>query len=128
MMKSKLLSQFSAANLIQLRYFLFQRGKSNFFFFCFLGPHLRHMEVSRLGVKSELQLPACTTTTATPDPNHLCNLHCSSQQCRIPNSLSSEARDRTCRDLFLLCHNWNSPGAQFQSTYQAPFTTYCHCI
>ena len=28
-----------------------------FFFFRFLGPHLRHMEVPRLGVKSELQLP-----------------------------------------------------------------------
>ena len=27
-----------------------------FFFFFFLGPHLRHMEVARLGVESELQL------------------------------------------------------------------------
>ena len=26
-----------------------------FFFFCFLGPHSQHMEVPRLGVKSELQ-------------------------------------------------------------------------
>ena len=25
-----------------------------FFFFCFLGPHPQHMEVPRLGVKSEL--------------------------------------------------------------------------
>ena len=25
-----------------------------FFFFFFLGPHLQHMEVARLGVKSEL--------------------------------------------------------------------------
>ena len=29
--------------------------------FCFLGPHPRYMEVPRLGVKSELQLPAYTT-------------------------------------------------------------------
>ena len=29
-----------------------------FFFLVFLGPHLRHMEVPRLGVESELQLPA----------------------------------------------------------------------
>ena len=36
-----------------------------FFFFCFLGPHLRYMEVLRLGVESELQLPAYAT--ATPD-------------------------------------------------------------
>ena len=28
------------------------------FIFIFLGPHLRHMEVPRLGVESELQLPA----------------------------------------------------------------------
>ena len=33
----------------------------------FLGPHPRHMEVPRLGVESELQLPASTTATATPD-------------------------------------------------------------
>ena len=29
-----------------------------------LGPRPRHMEVPRLGVKSELQLPAYTTATA----------------------------------------------------------------
>ena len=29
-----------------------------FFFFCFLGPHGQHMEVSRLGVELELQLLA----------------------------------------------------------------------
>ena len=38
------------------------------FFFVFLGPHLWHLEVPRLGVESELQLPACTTATATLDP------------------------------------------------------------
>ena len=36
-----------------------------FFFFFFLGPHLWHMEVPRLGVKSELQVLAYTTATAT---------------------------------------------------------------
>ena len=30
-------------------------------FLVFLGPHPQHMEVPRLGVKSELQLPAYTT-------------------------------------------------------------------
>ena len=34
----------------------------------FLGPHLRHMEVPRLGVELELQLPAYTTATAMPGP------------------------------------------------------------
>ena len=36
-------------------------------FFFFLGPHQRHMVVPRLGVEAELQLPAYTTATATPD-------------------------------------------------------------
>ena len=35
--------------------------------FFFLGPHLRHVDVPRLGVESELQLPAYTTATATLD-------------------------------------------------------------
>ena len=51
-----------------------------------------HMEVPRLEVESELQLPAYTT--ATRDPSHVCDLHHSSQQRQILNSLS-EARDGT---------------------------------
>ena len=65
-----------------------------FLFFDFLGPHSRHMEVARLGVKSELLLLAYTTATATPNPSHVCSTHHSSQQCRILNPLS-EARDWT---------------------------------
>ena len=39
------------------------------FLFCiFLGPHLRHMEVPRLGVESELQLRADATAAATLGP------------------------------------------------------------
>ena len=63
------------------------------FFFFFLHPHLQHMRVPRLGVKSELQLLA--TATATQDPSHVCNLRCSLWQCQILTSLS-EARDQTC--------------------------------
>ena len=65
------------------------------FFFCFLGPHLRPMEVPRLGVQSELQLPAYTAPAAMQDPSHVCNLHHSSQQCWILSPLS-ETRDQTC--------------------------------
>ena len=43
------------------------------------------MEVPRLGVKSELQLPAHVTATATQDLSCVCNLHHSSQQCWILN-------------------------------------------
>ena len=34
----------------------------------FLGPHLQHVEVPRLGVERQLQLLAYTTATATLDP------------------------------------------------------------
>ena len=60
----------------------------------FLGLHLQHIEVPRLGVELELHLPACTTATAAPDTSGICNLHHSSWQCQILNSLS-EARDQT---------------------------------
>jgi len=48
-------------------------GNFFFFFFCFLGPCLRHMEVSRLGIKSELQLTAYATATAMQDPSLICD-------------------------------------------------------
>ena len=60
----------------------------------FLGPHVRHMEVPRLGVESELQMPAYATATATRDLSHVCDLHHSSQQHWILNALS-KARDQT---------------------------------
>ena len=43
------------------------------FFFSFLGPHLQHMKVPRLGVKIELQMPAYAT--ATQDLSHISDLH-----------------------------------------------------
>ena len=66
------------------------------FFLVFLGPHLQHVGAPRIGVKSELQLPAYATTTATAtwDPSHVCNLHHRSQQCWLLNPLM-EARERT---------------------------------
>ena len=52
------------------------------------------MEVPRLGVELELQLPAYTTATATPDPSHVYDLHHSSWQHQNLNPLS-KARDQT---------------------------------
>ena len=52
------------------------------------------MEVPRLGVSSELSLPASTTATATRDLSHICDLHHSSRQRQILNP-RSEARDQT---------------------------------
>ena len=63
-------------------------------FLVFLGLHPQHMEVPRLGVESELYLQAYTIATAMWNPNQVCDLHHSSQQCRILNPLS-EARDQT---------------------------------
>ena len=52
------------------------------------------MEVPRLRVWLEPQLPAYTTARAMQDPSHLCDLHHSSLQYQIFSPLS-EARDRT---------------------------------
>ena len=65
-----------------LRESLEVRASKSFFLFCFfvsfLGPHLLHMEVPKVEVKSELRLPAYTTAIAVPDPSKVCNLHHSS--------------------------------------------------
>ena len=39
--------------------------------FCFLGPHPWHVEVPRLGVKLELQLPTYAAATGSWDPSHV---------------------------------------------------------
>ena len=68
--------------------------KGGLFFWSFLGLPLWHMEVPRLEVKSELQLPAYTTARDTPDSSHVCDLQHSSWQHRILNP-QSEAGGHT---------------------------------
>ena len=51
------------------------------------------MEVTRLGVKSELQQPDYTTATVMGDPNSVCDLHHSSRQDQILNPVS-DAKDQ----------------------------------
>ena len=70
-------------------------GPSSFFFFLFLGPHLGHMEVPRLGINCSCSCQPYTTATATRDPSHVCDLRHSSWQCQILDPLS-KARDWTC--------------------------------
>ena len=50
----------------------------------------QHIEVPKLGVESEVQLPVYTTATATatPDPSCICNLHHGLWQHQILNPLS----------------------------------------
>ena len=67
-----------------------------FIYLClFLQPHLLHMEVPRLGVKSELWLLVYTTATATRDLSQVLSLRRSSGQRQILNPLIW-ARIRTC--------------------------------
>ena len=93
------------------------------------------MKVPRLGVESELQLPACSTATATWDLRYVCDLHCSSWQRQILNPLS-EAGDGTGilmdTDQIhnLLSHNRNSPNCFIlmspeQSTEPSPDLGLC---
>ena len=60
----------------------------------FLGLHLQHVEVPRLGAESKQQLSAYATATATPNPSQVCDLHHSSWQRQILNPLN-KARDWT---------------------------------
>ena len=88
---------FTPTHLTLLKHILLHEVSNLSFYFIsfhvsFLALYLRHMDVPRLEVKSELQLPAYTTTTATPDPSHICDLHHSSWQHQILNPLS-KARD-----------------------------------
>ena len=64
-------------------------------FFFFKGHRCGHMKISRLGVKSELQLLAYATATAMPDLSYVCYLYHSLHPRQILNSLR-EARDQTC--------------------------------
>ena len=67
------------------------------FVFCFL---LFRVEPEAYGGSQargliRAQLLDYTTATAMQDPSHVCHLHHSSRQCRIPDSLS-KAKDETC--------------------------------
>ena len=52
------------------------------------------MEVPRLGIELELQLPVYTIAIATPVLSRVCNIYHSSWQCWIPDPLN-EAGDQT---------------------------------
>ena len=63
-------------------------------FWSFQGCTLGIWRFPGLGVESELELLACTTDTATPDPNRICDICHSWWQHRILHP-PSKARDRT---------------------------------
>ena len=87
-------------------------------FFCFLGLHLQHMDVSRLGVESELQMLAYATASATQDLSSVCDLHQSSRQCQILNPTDRGQESNLHPhgyqlDLFPLFHEANSLKVRF---------------
>ena len=93
-------SYFSPYSLFTWKANGLQSHFSIFFFFfssfcLFWGPLPQHMEVPRLGVESELLLPAHARALAGQDPRRICDLHHRSRQRWILNPLS-KARNRTC--------------------------------
>ena len=84
-----------------------------FFFFSFLGPHPWQMEVPRLGMESELQLPATATQNLSP----VYDLHRSSQQRWFLNTLS-KTRDQTRipMDPSQVHYQWEVMGTPMLST------------
>ena len=72
-------------------------------------------EVPSLGVETELQLPASATSTATPDPSHISDLHHSLRQQQILNPLSG-ARDRTASSWILVWFVTIEPQQELLST------------
>ena len=70
-----------------------------FYFYFFvvisLEPYLQHVELPRLGVKSELRPLSTATATTMQDLRCVCDLYHSSQQLQILNPLGA-VRDRTC--------------------------------
>ena len=85
-----------------------------FFFLVFLARHPQHTEVPRLGVKSELQLPAYITATARPDPSHIAAYTTAHGNTQILSPLS-KTRDRTASSWILV--GFFTAGA----TTQTPF-------
>ena len=79
------------------------------------------MEVPRLGVESELSLPAYARATATPDLNHVCDLHHSSQQRQILNPLS-EAGDPIRTVATGLHHSHSNAGSELHLQPTAQLT------
>ena len=81
------------------------------------------MAIPRLGVESELQLPATATATTLPDLSHICDLHCSLEQHQILNPLS-ETRDLTLvlLDASQVLNPLSHSGNSYQLILQYTFT------
>jgi len=103
------------------------------FFFFFLGLYLQKLDVSRLGVESELPLLAYTKSTATPDRSHICGLHV---VCSNSGSLTHWARPgiesasswTLCCVVNPLSHSGNSCKRFYTCVYVAHYGPEIHCF
>ena len=86
-----------------------------FIYFFFRAIPKAYGSLQARGVKSELQLLAYTTATATQDRSCMCDLCCKSQECWILNSLS-ETRDGTpvLMDTSWV-HHWDAMGTSMKN-------------
>ena len=87
------------------------------------------MEVPRLGVETELQLPATAIATAREDPSCVCDLHHSSRQCWTLNPLS-EASNRSCNlmvtsQICFCCATMGTPPFFFKCCIIFPYVPHC---
>ena len=100
----------------------------SFHSFILLRLHLWHMEDPRLGVESELQLPAYTTATAMPDLRCVCDLHHSSRHRWILNPLR-RARDQTriLMDPSRVCYHWATTGRPLVHLFYLIMGFCCPC-
>ena len=104
---------------IRKKYQILGAGCSSCFCFCFLGLHLRHTEVLRQGVESELHVQVYTTAIATRNPSPVCNLHHSSQQHQILSPLS-EIRNQTrvLMDSSWIHYHWATMGTPSAGSFK----------
>ena len=79
----------------------------------FLRPHLQHRKVPSIGVQSEAAAAGLLHSHSKPDVSHACDLHHSSLQCQICNTLS-KARDWThiLMDTSRVHYSWATKGTQ----------------
>ena len=110
---------------ISLSFFLFLPLFPSFLFLFSLWPHLQHMEVPRPGIKSELQLPAYTTATATwiwaTSMTYTTAFgNAGFLTCWANSGIEPASSGTLCCVLNLLSHNWNSYVCHFWSVFLSP--------
>ena len=87
-----------------------------YFIFCFLGPRPQHVEVPRLRVEWELQLPTYAAATATSDPSRICDLHHSSRGSLTPWAKAG-MEPASSRFLVGFVNHWAMKGAPPEFTW-----------